>query len=61
MTTASQPRSATARSVARYARAARTVPQVPLDADHAERLAAILARTGETASAWVRRMIREQG
>jgi hypothetical protein len=36
------------------------LPPITLDDDHARLLATILADTGETASAWVRRMIREQ-
>ena len=48
------------RAARQRARAAGTVPSVTLDADHAKMLASILADTGETATAWVRRMIREQ-
>jgi hypothetical protein len=58
--TASKPLTATERSVARNRRAGRVLPPITLDDDHARMLAGILADTGETVSAWVRRMIREQ-
>lgn len=53
------PQSATQRSRARNARAARILGGIALDADHDRMLRAILARTGETAAAWIRRAIRE--
>lgn len=49
----------TERSLARNARAARILPPITLDRVHADSLTRILTRTGETAAAWVRRMIRE--
>jgi len=57
--TARKPRTATDRSRARNARAARIMGGIALDADDARKLDAILARTGESAAGWVRRMIRE--
>ena len=48
------------RSARRHARAAMTMPAVSLDAAHAAMLGGILADSGETPTAWVRRMIREQ-
>lgn len=53
-------RTATKRSAKRYAAAARVLPSVTLDADHAAMIAQILASTGESVSEFVRRMIREQ-
>lgn len=60
--TASQtkPRTATDRSVARNHRAERILGGIALDREHTHMLADILADSGETAAAWVRRMIREQ-
>jgi hypothetical protein len=58
--TTPKPLTATARSLARNRRAARVLPPVTLDDEHAQMLTEILADTGEKASAWVRRMIREQ-
>lgn len=58
--TARKPRTATDRSRARNARAVRILGGITLDAEHAQLLDRILACTGETAAAWVRRMIREQ-
>lgn len=55
-----KPLTATERSQARNRRATRVLGGIALDDDHAQRLADILADTGETAAAWVRRMIREQ-
>lgn len=52
-------RTSTERSQARNARAARILGGIALDADHDRMLRAILARTGETAAAWIRRAIRE--
>lgn len=49
-----------ARSKARYRRAAKVIPPITLDEQHAGMLAKILAATGESAAVWVRRMIREQ-
>ncbi|MHB1057257.1 MAG: hypothetical protein ACYC0F_05175 [Rhodanobacter sp.] len=54
-----KPRTATARSLARNRRASKVLAPVALDDDHTRMLADILADTGETAAAWVRRMIRE--
>lgn len=54
-----KPRTATQRSRARNARAARILGGIALDAEHARKLDAILASTGESAAAWVRRAIRE--
>jgi len=51
------PRSANERSLARYARAARVLPPVTLDVEHARALDRILHRTGESYAAWVRRTI----
>lgn len=53
------PRTATDRSRARNARAARILGGIALSREQADALARILTRTGETAAAWVRRMIRE--
>ncbi len=50
---------ATARSLARYARAATVLSPIALDALHAAALAALVARTGESRSALVRRLLRE--
>jgi len=47
------------RSVARYARAARVLPPVTLDAKRAAALKRILARTHESYAAWVRRHLDE--
>ena len=58
--TTPKPLTATQRSVARNRRAGRVLPPITLDDDHARMLAALLTDTGETAAAWVRRMIREQ-
>lgn len=55
-----KPRTATDRSLERNRRAGKVMAPVALDDDHAKMLADILANTGETAAAWVRRMIREQ-
>lgn len=55
-----KPLTPTARSLARNRRAARVLPPVTLDDDHTAMLADILADTGESAAAWVRRMVREQ-
>ena len=52
-------RSATDRSRARNARAARILGGIALDAEDARKLDRILAKTGESAAAWIRRMIRE--
>lgn len=60
MTADRAPRTATDRSRARNQRAARVLPPITLDAEHARKLDAILARSGESTAAWVRRMIREQ-
>ena len=38
---------------------AAVLPPITLDAEHAVKLAAVLARTGETRAAFVRRAIRE--
>lgn len=51
---------AAARSARRYAKAAHILGGITLDQEHADMLDAITAATGETATAWVRRMIREQ-
>lgn len=51
---------ATERSRARNARAARIIAPITLDSERAGRLAAVLDRSGETTAAWVRRMIDEQ-
>lgn len=53
------PMTSTERSVARYARAAKVLPPVPLDASRAKALARILARTKESYAAWIRRLIDE--
>lgn len=58
--TAPKPLTATARSLARNRRAGHVLAPITLDDEHAQALAGILAATGETAAAWVRRMIREQ-
>lgn len=55
-----KPRTATERSRARNRRAGRVLPPITLDDTHAKLLVDILADTGETSAAWVRRMIREQ-
>lgn len=55
-----KPSTATQRSRARNQRAARILGGIALDADHDRKLSEILARTGESAAEWVRRMIREQ-
>lgn len=54
-----KPRTDAERSRARYQRAAATLPPITIDADHAAALARLLARTGETQTALVRRLIRE--
>jgi len=54
-----KPRTDAERSRARYQRAAATLPPITLDADHAAALSRLLARTGETQAALVRRLIRE--
>lgn len=54
-----RPKTASERSVARYARAARVLPPVTLDAARAATLGAILERTGESYAGWVRRQIDE--
>lgn len=51
---------ATDRSRARFARAARVLGGITLTAQQDAALRRILARTGETAAGWVRRMIAEQ-
>lgn len=56
---AKRPRTANERSLARYARAARVLPPVTLDAKRAATLKRILARTHESYSAWVRRHVDE--
>lgn len=53
------PATPTERSAARNARAARILGGIALDDAHAGMLADIIADSGETAAAWVRRMIRE--
>jgi len=58
--TANKPRTDTERQRARYARAELVLGNITLDSAHAAKLAAILARTGETRADFVRRMIREQ-
>lgn len=55
-----KPATATQRSRARNQRAARILGGIALDAEHARKLDAILAHSGESAAAWVRRMIRER-
>jgi len=52
-------RTATDRSLARNRRAGKVLAPVALDDADAKKLAKILAGSGETAAAWVRRMIRE--
>lgn len=47
------------RSAARYRRAAATLAPITLDAAHAAALQRVLARTGESQAALVRRLIRE--
>lgn len=59
-TTKQRTATATARSLARNRRAGKVLAPVALDDADARRLSDILAGTGETAAAWVRRMIREQ-
>lgn len=54
-----RPRSANERSLARYARAARVLPPVTLDAKRAAALKRILARSHESYAAWVRRHVDE--
>ena len=54
-----RPRTANERSRARYARAAKVLPPVTLDADRADALKRILARTHESYAAWVRRHVDE--
>lgn len=54
-----EPQSPTQRSLARNARAAKVLPTITLDRAHADRLSRILARTGESVAAFVRRAIRE--
>jgi hypothetical protein len=54
-----RPLTSTERSVARYARAAKVLPPVTLDASRAKALDKILARTGESYAAWIRRLIDE--
>lgn len=41
-------------------RAAGTAPAVLLDQQHSDAFGEILAHSGETAAAWVRRMIRQE-
>jgi hypothetical protein len=53
-------RTPTDRSRARFRRAARVLGGITLTAEQAAVLARLLARTGETAAGWVRRMIAEQ-
>lgn len=50
-------RTASERSLARFARAARVLPPVTLDAGQAVALDRILTRTRESYAAWVRRHI----
>ena len=54
-----KPRTDAERSRARYQRAAATLPPITLDAATADALTRLLARTGETQAALVRRLIRE--
>lgn len=54
-----KPRTDAERSLVRYQRAAAVLPKITLDAEHAAALARLLARTGETQTALVRRLIRE--
>ncbi len=54
-----RPRTATERSRARNARAARVLPPVTVDAARARALAKILVRSKQSYSAWVRRQIDE--
>ena len=60
MTKRPRPRTDRERSANRYARAARVLGGITLDREHAAALDAITKASGETAAAWVRRMIREQ-
>lgn len=52
-----EPRTATDRSRARFARAARVLGGITLTAAQADALGRILVASGETAADWVRRMI----
>jgi hypothetical protein len=54
-----RPRTANERSLARYARAAKVLPPVTLDADQAAALKRILRCTGESYASWVRRHVDE--
>lgn len=57
---ASEAKTTTERSAARFRRAARVLPPITLDEQHDTMLRSVIAPTGEAVTDWVRRMIREQ-